>query len=107
MTGTVIIEEPMSHGDDAPVGDVTLVVKGLTTNTAEESVVNAAPRHWWDVVSDVCQFILLITFHKCVPCVSCGFWFFGSSDGCIKMVTLKNSSIFAPWSYKVIFNLDQ
>ena len=38
-------------------------------------IVNAAPRHWWDVVSDVCQFMLLIPSHKCVPCVSCGFWF--------------------------------
>ena len=40
MAEIVIVEEPMSHGDDAPVGDVTWVVKGLTTNTAEESVIN-------------------------------------------------------------------
>ena len=45
MTGTVIIEEPMSHGDDAPVGDITLVVKGPTRNTAEESVINDVDIH--------------------------------------------------------------
>ena len=60
-----------------------------------QRIVNAAPpRHWWDVASDACQFHAAHSSHKCVSYFSCVL-VFGSLGGCIKMDTLKNSSIFA------------
>ena len=43
------------------------------------NIVNAAPRYWWDVVGDACQFRAARSSHKCVSYffMCFGFWFFG------------------------------
>ena len=40
MAEIATIEEPMSHGDDAPIGGVALTGQRITVNEEEESVVN-------------------------------------------------------------------
>ena len=40
MAEIATIEEPMSHGDDAPIGGVALTGQNMTVNEEEESVVN-------------------------------------------------------------------